>query len=190
MSEQMKDKLAFHARTLFDKHGYHGAGLREICDLAGCKMPTLYYHYGDKETLYDEVVGKAFVELVPRLWLELPDTEPKEHAVRMVIQKKHLSAEERLIYRLAIRTWLGFEDCGLCRQRLMAWEQETYENSWKQYSEVVGSKQWAKYISRGITSMIQRIILLGEDISEEEIREEIGMIFDVAAHSNKESKGD
>jgi len=184
VTENMKEKIAFHARRLFDMHGFHGAALRDVCKLSGCKMPTLYYYYENKETLYDQVVGKAFAQLVPHLWSKLPTgVSPQEYASLMVIQKKHLSEDERIIYRLAMKTWLGFEDCGQCKERLMEWEQATYENSWKEYSGIVGSKQWAKFISRSITSIIQRIILLNEDISDNEIREEVGMIFDVAMHS-------
>ncbi len=129
---------------------------------------------------------------MPRLWTALSkDVSPREYAALMVLQKKNLTEEERLIYRLAIRTWLGFEDCGQCRARLMAWEQAEYENSWRRYHDLVGSKKWALYISRGITLLIQRIVLLDEEISDEDIREEIDMIFDVATHSNHiKDKGD
>lgn len=181
----MKETIAINARKQFDKHGYHGAALREVCEMSNCKMPTLYYYYKNKEILYDSVVGEAFVELVPRLWEQLPtNVDIKEYSTLMVIQKKHLTEDEHIIYRLAMKTWLGFEECGQCRERLLNWEQTTYDNSWKQYQEIVGSKQWAKFISRSITSIIQRIILLNEDISDNEIREEIMMIFEVASSSN------
>ncbi|MFV0393700.1 MAG: TetR/AcrR family transcriptional regulator [Coprobacillaceae bacterium] len=185
MNDNMKDTIALHARKLFDKHGFHGASLRDICELSGCKMPTLYYYYKNKETLYDFVVGDAFERLVEQLWLKLPEnSNPKEYASLMIIQKKQLSDDEKLIYRLAMKTWLGFEDCGQCKERLMKWEQDAYEDSWQRYQQIVSSKQWAKYISRSITSIIQRIILLNENISDTEIREEINMIFDVAMQSN------
>lgn len=188
--EQTKNNIALHARRQFDLHGYHGAALRDICQLSGCKMPTLYYYYENKEILYDRVVGEAFAELVPRLWSQLPaQASAQEYAARMVIQKKQLTEDERMIYRLAIKTWLGFEDCGRCRQRLHQWEQAAYEDSWMKYHVLVGSKQWAKFISRAVTSMIQRIILLDEELTDEEIREEIGMIFEVAMQpANKSGK--
>lgn len=68
-------------------------------------------------------------------------------------------------------------------RRLMDWAQATYEQSWKKYAKIVTSKQWAKFISRSITALIQLIILAEEDISDDEIREEITMIFDVATHT-------
>ena len=184
--EQMKDRIAVYARKQFDEHGFHGAALRDICELSGCKMPTLYYYYESKETLYDRVVGDAFTNLVPHLWAKLPvGVDAEEYAVQMVIQKKHLTEDERLVYRLAMKTWLGFEDCGSCRQRLLDWEQKAYEDSWKRYHNIVGSRKWAKFISRAITAIIQRIILMDESISDEEIREEINMIFNVATYTSR-----
>ena len=44
--------------------------------------------------------------------------------------------------------------------------------------------EWAKFISRSVTNLIQLIILAEEDISDDEIRENIEMIFSVATHSN------
>lgn len=113
--EPMKEKIAYHARRLFDIHGFHGTALRDICKLAGCKMPTIYYYYENKEKLFDEVVRVAFEELVARLWTQLPkDISHIEYNIQKVIQKKHLSEDERIIYRLAIKTWLrcdGFDEC-------------------------------------------------------------------------------
>jgi len=45
-----------------------------------------------------------------------------------------------------------------------------------------------KFISRSVTSLIQLIILAQEDNSDDEIREEIAMIFDVATHSKNKNK--
>ena len=187
--EDMKEKIAYHSRRLFDQHGFYGAALRDVCKLAGCKMPTIYYYYENKDNLYDQVVRVAFEDLVPRLWERLPkDVSYQDYNTQMVIQKKNLSEEERIIYRLAMKTWLGFDGCEESRRRLMDWAQATYEQSWKKYADVVASVQWAKFISRSITTLIQLIILAEEDISDDEIREEIGMIFDVATHSKNKNK--
>jgi AcrR family transcriptional regulator len=184
--DNMKEKIAGCSRRLFDKHGFHGTSLRDICGKAGCKMPTIYYYFGNKENLFDEAVRVAFEELVKKLWARLPDNVPgREYKTLMVIQKKHLSKDERIIYRLAMKTWLGFDGCEKSRQKLMDWARLSYEKNWKEYADMLVSKQWAKFISHSVTGLIQRIILTEEDISDDEIREEINMIFDVATHSNK-----
>ena len=158
---EMKEKIAHHARKLFDEHGYHGAALRDVCKLAGCKMPTIYYYYENKEKLFDEVVRVSFEDLVSQLWEQLPEEAPyREHCIAMVKQKKQLTENERTIYRLALKTWLGFESCSQSRQKLMEWEQDTYQRTWINCKNIVGSAQWAKFIARSITEMIQSIIIL------------------------------
>lgn len=71
---------------------------------------------------------------------------------------------------------------GIYSDGIIPYVQATYEQSWKKYAKIVASKQWAKFISRSITALIQLIILAEEDISDDEIREEITIIFDVATH--------
>lgn len=184
--EPMKDRISYFARKLFEERGYHGTALRDICELAGCKMPTIYYYFENKEKLFDEVVRVAFEKLVERLWSQLPkDLSYREYNIKKVIQKKHLTEDEKRIYRLAMRTWLKCDGTEDSRKKLMEWEQMAYKKAYDEYALVVGSLMWAKFIARAITEMIQRIILLDEDIPDSEIAEEINMIFEVATHSNK-----
>jgi len=73
-------------------------------------------------------------------------------------------------------------------QKLLKWEQERYEQNKHKYAEVTSSLLWIKFITRGIANMIQRIILLDKNPTDEEIREEISMILEVAAHSNSKQQ--
>ena len=41
---------------------------------------------------------------------------------------------------------------------------------------------WVKFITRSLTNMIIRIILLDENPTDDEIQEEISMILEVASH--------
>jgi AcrR family transcriptional regulator len=186
--DEMKEKIAYHSRRLFDKDGFHGTALRDVCKLANCKMPTLYYYFENKEKLFDEVVRVAFENLLPKLWAQLPkNVSSQEHDIQMVIQKKHITEDELIIYRLAMKTWLGFDGSEETRHKMMDLQQNIHDNSLKKYSDITDTQQGAIFIARHVTSIIQRIILLKDDISDEEIREEVGMIFFAAAHLKKET---
>jgi len=163
--------------------------MRYIGQAAGCKMPTVYYYFKNKEELFDQVVRVQYEELVNRLSNEIPkDLSLQEACIYRIIRKKSLSEDDRLVYRLALKTWLGFEGCDVSRQKLLKWEQERYEQNKHQYAEVTSSLLWVKFITRGVANMIQRIILLDENPTDEEIREEISMILEVAAHSNSKQQ--
>jgi len=40
------------ATALFAERGYQGTSLREVAAAAGCTKPALYYHFGNKESLF------------------------------------------------------------------------------------------------------------------------------------------
>lgn len=179
----MKGEIYYHALRLFDKNGFHGTSMRDIGNAAGCKTPTVYYYYESKENLFDKIVRVQYQELVDRLEDEIPKgLSFQDSCIYRVKRKTTLTEEERLVYRLAIKTWLGFEGCEATRQKLLQWEQGRYEENLGKYSEITSSMLWVKFITRSITNMIIRIILLNEKPTDEEIREEISMILEVASH--------
>ncbi len=181
----MKEKIAYHALRLFDKDGFHGTSMRDIGNAAQCTMPTVYYHYKNKEALFDQVVRAAFEKMVIRLEEEIPESLTLQQAcAARVIQKKNLSEDDRITSRLAIKTWLGFEGCETSRQKLLQWERARYKQNESKYAEMISSPLWVKFMTRWITGMIERIILFEERPSDEEIQEEIAAIFEVAMRHN------
>lgn len=146
-------------------------------------MPTIYHYFKNKEDLFDQIVRIQYEKLVDRLGDEIPkDLSFQESCVFRVKRKKTLTEDEKLIYRLAIKTWLGFEGCEPSRQKLLQWERTRYESNLMAYAEITSSMLWVKFITRSITNMIIRIILLDENPSDNEIQEEITMILEVASH--------
>jgi AcrR family transcriptional regulator len=51
-----RDAILESARDLFTSKGFAGTGVREICEEAGVTAPVLYYHFGNKEGLFEAVV--------------------------------------------------------------------------------------------------------------------------------------
>lgn len=57
-----KQAIRDAAVALFAEKGYSAASTREICERAGITKPVLYYHFGSKEQLYEELILDAFNE--------------------------------------------------------------------------------------------------------------------------------
>ena len=57
-----KDLIRNVAAELFAHRGYSATTTREICQRAGITKPVIYYHFGNKEQLYEELVRDAFNE--------------------------------------------------------------------------------------------------------------------------------
>ena len=61
-----KDRIEKEALHLFALNGYAGTSVRMIVEAAGVTKPTLYYHFGNKEGLYVNLLNTHLER-----WLEL-----------------------------------------------------------------------------------------------------------------------
>jgi TetR/AcrR family transcriptional regulator len=55
-----KRSIHLAATSLFAQQGYAATSTRQICQQAGITKPVLYYHFGSKERLYEELILDAF----------------------------------------------------------------------------------------------------------------------------------
>jgi TetR/AcrR family transcriptional regulator len=68
------------AASVFSEVGFAGARVDEIADRAGVNKATIYYHIGDKETLYAEVINNVIgntAETIARVIKDVQDPEEK-----------------------------------------------------------------------------------------------------------------
>jgi AcrR family transcriptional regulator len=73
------------ARTVFAKHGFHGASTAEIARLADCSEPMLYKHFASKQALFAAVLVDATEQLKERIHAMLEGCGTGlEQMVRMV----------------------------------------------------------------------------------------------------------
>jgi len=54
--DSMKARILTAARRLFGEYGYHGVTTRMIAKDVGIEISTLYYHWGEKQDLYEAVL--------------------------------------------------------------------------------------------------------------------------------------
>ena len=63
MNGDTRTRLLETAATLFADHGYRGASVRHICDLARANPGAVSYHFGGKNQLYRTVLRRAAASL-------------------------------------------------------------------------------------------------------------------------------
>ena len=59
-----KEKILSCAEELFYLKGYDGTGVQEIVEQAGITKPTLYYYFGSKRGLLDQLLETKFSQLL------------------------------------------------------------------------------------------------------------------------------
>lgn len=57
-----KEAIRNAAAGLFAEKGFTATTTREICERAGITKPVLYYHFGNKQQLYKELVQDTYYE--------------------------------------------------------------------------------------------------------------------------------
>jgi AcrR family transcriptional regulator len=86
--DETRRQLLEAAGKVFAEVGFRDATVREICRRAGANVAAINYHFGDKETLYLEVLryahGKALAKYPPML--DLPDDAPPEKKLRAFVR--------------------------------------------------------------------------------------------------------
>jgi len=71
---------------VFAESGYAGARMDEIADRAGVNKATIYYHIGDKESLYTRVLHEHFASAGDRLDQILRQADSSEKKLSVYIQ--------------------------------------------------------------------------------------------------------
>ena len=96
------------ALQLFSARGYDAVGVQEICEAAGITKPTLYYYFGSKKGLLEQVLSRSFQVLRQRLVEaadyhgDLPLTLQRVAGVYFVFAKEHPD-----FYRLQLGLWFA-----------------------------------------------------------------------------------
>ncbi|MFG2599235.1 TetR/AcrR family transcriptional regulator [Streptomyces sp. NPDC048462] len=77
-----KERLLAAAKEEFAAHGIAGARVDRIAELAGVNKERIYGYFGNKQKLFDAVVGRALDELAEAVPLKAGD-DPAEYVGRV-----------------------------------------------------------------------------------------------------------
>jgi AcrR family transcriptional regulator len=105
------------AEQLFADHGLDGTSIREITKKANCNLAAVNYHFGDKETLYEEVFRRRLQEM----------RERRLASIREVLARPQGAALEDIIRADAEAFLEPFADPVVSRRFLMLFTREMVE---------------------------------------------------------------
>jgi len=107
-SERTRERILDAAAVAFRERGFAATRLSDIAERANLQAPSLYYHFGSKEELIEEVLSlgvKRTFEQVQQAVAEVPDDDPLgrlraaiETHIAMVLQTGDYSAANLRLY--------------------------------------------------------------------------------------------
>jgi AcrR family transcriptional regulator len=174
----MKEKIINAALLVFDRYGFYRAGIRDIAAEAGCSLPTLYYYCKNKEDLYQTVVCEAYEALCAQIDDQIPEgLDLLDTYYFTVLQLKLLTPEERRVFRLAYKLRAGFDDFDAAASRVRAYEETRHAAAERRIREEIASPVFARLLLHVTNYLMEQAILFGMDLSEQDIRAELELLF-------------
>ncbi|HXD28895.1 MAG TPA: TetR/AcrR family transcriptional regulator [Arthrobacter sp.] len=85
--DQRRRQLLQAAHQVFVAHGYHGAAMDEIADVAMVSKPVLYQHFPGKRELYLALLDEHLDELTTRLLEAIASTTDNKLRVQATIRE-------------------------------------------------------------------------------------------------------
>lgn len=177
-----KDRLLRNAVSIFSEKGFHGTSMREIAKASGCGLPTLYYHYSSKSELFEEIVVNQFLKITEKMNKQVDFTKKPEEIYLQVIKTRiNLEGFDRDVYKMALKVWLGFEDSGKAREKVLEWENKRAESNRRIMARGIANEALREDVMEilinYIENMVNRIILLDENVDEDKVRRQISLLF-------------
>lgn len=176
--EGIKFRILAESVRLFSENGFHGTSMRDIASAAECSLPMLYYYNKNKDELFYEVAYNELIVLIQRLNKELKiGSSLQESYFNAMKQRKELSSYDKAVYKLSLKVWLGFDGESKVRKDLIVWENGRVERTKQILSLYIPDGNKLEVITnlftRVMENMVEKIILLDEQIPDEMIKEEI-----------------
>jgi AcrR family transcriptional regulator len=180
-----REKIKQKAVEIFSSKGYHGTSMRDIAGAAGCSLPTLYYHYKSKNDLYEAIVVAEFLQIVARLNLQLKlELLPEKSYALAIKQMKELKPYDKAVFKMAMKVMHGFECAGSTRDKIMEWERNRVAHNRKILDQYIGNENikedFAELLIRVTENMVEKIVLLDEDIPDQAIESQLSLLFRLA----------
>jgi TetR/AcrR family transcriptional regulator len=108
--ESAREAIRNAAAELFAEKGFAATSTREICQRAGVTKPVLYYHFGNKEQLYEELVLDTFGEYQKELrHATRHGRTPREKLVEVLSAMFRFTRQKQNHWRLGFRMVLAPE---------------------------------------------------------------------------------
>lgn len=179
-----KGRILENAVRIFSEKGFHGTSMRHIASASECSLPTLYYHYNSKVELFEEIVVNQFLRITEKMNSKLDmNARPEEMYFQVLKTRKELKGFDREVFKMALKVWLGFEGEGKARQQIMDWEKKRSVANQRFIAKAVRNESLREDVTEILINymenMINRIILLDEDIDDEKIRRQIALLFQI-----------
>ncbi len=177
LSEKIKQTAVEH----FNRDGYHGTTIRHIANEVGCSLPMVYYYYKSKKDLFHEIIKNDYFALLQKQSQQLKMTNVIDFYTAFVFGINHLSAYDKMVYRLGIKVYLGFDGDDELADIMNEWEKNILPRHhaliMPHLKSAANSAAVVRTLMHLLENLIESIVVKNRFLSEQEIREELSVVL-------------
>lgn len=181
MTQEFKNSIKQVAVRQFHRDGFHGTTIRNIAREAGCSLPMVYYYYQSKQALFHEIISEDYFALITRLALQRTEPDALDFYTQFVLSAMDLSEHDRMVYRLGIKVYLGFDGDETLHAMMDEWERSIFPRHYERLLPALESRQNPEAVVRALVhlleNLIESVVVKQRPLSEAQIREELAVIL-------------
>jgi len=179
--KSMKEKIKEVAVEQFNSNGYHGTTIRNIAKDVNCSLPMIYYYFNNKKDLFDEIIKKEYFDLLNKQAALVRSNDVIDFYTKFVYNLNFLSNYDKKVYRLGIKVYLSFDGDAELMEMMDEWEKTIIPRHYRILKpflkDVDNDIAIVRTLVHLLETLIENIVVKDRFLSEEEIREEISIIF-------------
>lgn len=182
MESELRAKIKEIAVNHFNKDGYHGATIRNIAKEANCSLPMVYYYFNSKKELFHEIIEKDYFELLSIHAEKINEQDIIEYYTQYVYTLNHLKTYDKKVFRLGLKVSLYLDGDDELAKVMDEYEKTLIPWHFQRIMPHLGDVgNWVVIIRtliRLLDNLIEVIIVKNRFLSEDTIREDIGLVLE------------
>src|SRR5690606_12008201 len=150
------------AAELFAARGYEHASITAIAERAKVSRAAIFWHFGDKETLFRESLRRLLGPFVERLANPREERDPGERLLQLLSVYDEFVDDQRATIQAIVR-WV-FESPQLrasLREPLLALHEQYVHHVAAALARAIGDPAAARAVAAGLVSALAGALLLG-----------------------------
>ena len=136
-----RERILDTAEALFAQRGYAGTTLRDVAELAGLRIPSLYNHFASKEALYESVLERGIAPLADALAEYVVAGEERPDAARFAARTLAILARRPNVPKLVQHEMLTGGD--RLTPVLERWVKPAFARAEEILQGSSGARQWS-----------------------------------------------
>lgn len=168
---QTQEKILRAAMDLFALRGYDRTSIRQIATRAGVSRASIFWHFSDKATLFDETCRHFLIPFRESLERSADDADPRQRILQQIdAYEGFVEEQRRTIHSFVSWVFASQPRAESLRDELMILHRAFQRSLGADLTEILGDRAEAEDLAAVLTSLLHGNMLLDLGAASPETR--------------------